>query len=77
MEQRPETQFVPLPVAAAELGLTERALQRRVQAGALRVYRNPVDRRRYLVDRDDITAFLRPEPIRRSTHQTREGGAAA
>lgn len=68
--------FLSLPETAAELGLSELAVRRRVQEGRLPAYRNPADRRRYLIRRSDLAAFLRPEPIRRARGASPAGAAA-
>ncbi len=56
-------EFLPLQRAAAELGVSRLSLSRRVSAGKLPAYRNPLDNREVLIRVDDLERFRVPQPI--------------
>jgi hypothetical protein len=62
--------FVILAEAAARLGTTRRLLARRIAAGELATYVDPLDHRRRLVAIADLDAYTAPQPIRGPTNST-------
>ncbi len=46
-------------------GLSPRGVERRLQAGVVQVFRDPLDHRRRLIHRDDVARLVMVEPVRR------------
>jgi hypothetical protein len=55
--------FVPLHEVPARTGLSYRALRRRLAAGEIRVFRDPLDRRRRLVPLSEVEQLVDVAPI--------------
>jgi len=55
-------EFLTLGEAARRIGLSGPAMRRRVHAGDLAVYSNPVDGRERLIRLADLAAYLEPKP---------------
>jgi hypothetical protein len=52
--------------AAARVGLTDRSFRRRLAEGEIRIFRDPLDRRRRLVPVEDLPRLTTITPIDRS-----------
>ncbi len=53
-------EWVPLNVAAREIGLSRVTLRQRITSGDLRTWDNPLDRRQRLLRRRDVERFMKP-----------------
>lgn len=68
------SRLVPLGEAAKRHETTYPTLRRRIRAGELRLYDNPLDRRFKLIDLDELDAYL---AVRRVLPAGRKEDAAA
>ena len=59
--------FVAVAEAARRLGVGPKTLRRRIRAGELPTWGDPLDQRRILIRVDDIDRFGAPRP--RTTHR--------
>ncbi len=60
-----QQRFLTFGEAAATLGVSMPALQRRVEAGHLTSYADPTDFRVKLIDAQELERFMVPRPLRR------------
>ena len=58
-----EPEFVTFLEAARLVGVTDRTLRRRVRAGDLTAFLNPLDRRERLVRLADLRTYATPQPL--------------
>ena len=64
--------FITVREAATALGLTERTLNRRLERGTVRVYRDGRDHRRRVLMVDDLPKLVEPGPWRPGRREREE-----
>ena len=57
-----ESEYITLKEARELLGTTRATMSRIVREKALKIYRDPLDKRKKLVLRKDVEALRRPRP---------------
>ena len=66
------SQYVSRQELAALTGLTPRAVNRRFAAGVVQVFKDPLDNRRRLIRRDDVSRLLEVVAVPRRADEAAE-----